>query len=242
MIVIVPMAGRGSRFAGSYIGRPKPLVEVDGEWMVFLALRSLDGISFRKIVFVVLEEHEASFSVSSAVRTHFGNQALVVTIPEVTEGQLCTVLAAREYLNSDEDVLITSADTYVVSGLGRDIVNKKPNCKGIISVAKLAGDRWSFARTDVDGRVLEVAEKVRISDHASTGLYYFSHGSDLVNYGEEMIRKGEKTRGEYYVIPVYQKFIEQGLRVDISPASEMWDMGTPEALEEYQRHLKQTKG
>jgi hypothetical protein len=54
-----------------------------------------------------------------------------------------------------------------------------------------------------------------------------------------MIRNGEKTRGEYYVIPVYQKLIDQGQRVDISVASAMWDMGNPEALALYEVHLRQ---
>lgn len=230
MIVVVPMAGRGSRFAGAVPNLPKPLIDIDGRRMFQWALKSLDDVQFSKIFFVVLEEHEQRFEVSAMVRRQFGNDATVLTVPQVTEGQLCTVLAAKEYINGVEDLLIASADTFVVSKLGEDIAKKRPDCRGIISVANLPGDRWSFARTDDTGKVVEVAEKVRISDNASTGLYYFAHGRDLVAVGEEMIRNGEKTRGEYYVIPVYRKFIERGWRVDISLASEMWDMGTPEAM------------
>lgn len=233
MIVIVPMAGRGSRFAGASPERPKPLVEIHGKPMFQWALKSLEGIRFSRIIFIVLDEHERRFAVSHCVQKQFDGNAIVVTIPQVTEGQLCTVLAAKQYINTDEDVLVSSSDTFVVSRLGEDIEKKRDDCRGIISVANLPGDRWSFARTDGDGKVVEVAEKIRISDYASTGLYYFSHGCDLVAVGEEMIRKGEKTRGEYYVIPVYQKFIQRGWRVDISLAAEMWDMGTPEAMAEF---------
>jgi len=82
-----------------------------------------------------------------------------------------------------------------------------------------------------------VAEKVRISDHASTGLYYFSSGREFVQVAEKMIANQEKTRGEYYVIPVYQKYVQQDWRVDISVANEVWDMGTPESLESFKVFL-----
>ncbi len=51
------------------------------------------------------------------------------------------------------------------------------------------------------------------------------------------VRNGEKTRGEYFVISVYQKYIQRGWRVGICPATEMWDMGTPEALAQFESHL-----
>lgn len=238
MIVVVPMAGRGSRFAKAMPERPKPLIEVNGKPMFQWALRSLDGVQFSKIIFVVLEEHDARFGISARVREQFEAKAIVVRIPMVTEGQLCTVLAARAYLDEDEDLLVASSDTFVVSKLGDDIANRHADCRGIISVANVPGEQWSFARTDDTGRVVEVAEKVRISDYASTGLYYFTHAKDLMEVGDEMIRRGEKTRGEYYVIPVYQKFIDRGWRVDISVASEMWDMGTPEAMRTYEGYFQ----
>lgn len=237
MIVIMPMAGRGSRFAGHQVERPKPLIPVVGKPMFMWALRSLDGIAYSRIVFVALAEHDAHFGVCDLVRRHVGDRAVVVLLDDVTEGQLCSVLAAREYLNGDEDVLVASSDTYIRSDLAIDIARAGSACHGLISVANLPGDRWSFARTDESGAVVEVGEKVRISDHASTGLYYFSNGRRFVATADAMIANQEKTRGEYYVIPVYQKYIDQGLRVELSVADEMWDMGTPEALAAFERHI-----
>lgn len=237
MIVVMPMAGRGSRFAGHGVERPKPLIPVAGKPMFAWALRSLDGLAYRRIVFVALAEQEAHFGVTSLARRYAGDRAEVVLLDEVAEGQLCSVLAARDYFDHDEDVLIASSDTYVRSNLARDIARCGPACHGLISVIDLPGDRWSFARTDESGAVVEVAEKVRISDHASTGLYYFAQGRRFVETAEAMIANQEKTRGEYYVIPVYQKYIDRGLGVELSVAQTMWDMGTPEALAAFERHL-----
>lgn len=240
MKLIIPMAGRGARFAGSGYQVPKPLIPVVGKPMLHWAIQSLDDIPRSQVIVIALQEHEtyhATKLIHETVR-----DAEIILLPDVTEGQLCTVLAARDYINSDEDVLVASADTFVRSALGAQIVNRPPETRGIISVADMPGDRWSFARTDESGHVVEVAEKVRISSHASTGLYYFSSGRELLSVADEMLANGEKTRGEYYVIPVYQKYIRRGWRVELSIVDEMRDMGTPEALNSFKSLIGNQKG
>lgn len=242
MKIVVPMAGRGSRFQGSGSVLPKPLIPVAGRPMVAWAIESLKGLAYSDFIFIALVEHETAFSVCARLRSFAGPSSRVVLIDAVTEGQLCTVLAAREWIDADEDVLIASSDTLVISELGQDIARRAVNCRGLISVANVPGEHWSFARTDETGRVVEVAEKVRISDHASTGLYYFSSGHEFVTVADEMIRNRDKTRGEYYVIPVYQKYIQRGWRVETSFASQVWDMGTPSALAAFEHHLARLGG
>ncbi len=230
MKVIVPMAGRGSRFRNAGEQTPKPLIPIHGKPMVYWAMRSIEDIPYSQLIFVALKAHEENYAVESLLKKLYGDDTVVILLDDVTEGQLCTVLAAEMYLDTQEDILIMSSDTFVKSTLGDDIVQKRSTCTGIISVANLPGDRWSFAKIDETGRVIEVAEKVRISDYASTGLYYFSNAQTFLREAKIIIANQEKTRGEYYVIPVYQKMIERGLRIDISLAHEVYDMGTPESL------------
>ena len=236
MKVIVPMAGRGSRFHGEAYQVPKPLIEIEGKPMLYWALNSLKGLTYSEIIFVCLKEHEEQFKVSNLIRKYDAD-AIIHFIDEVTEGQLCTVLSARDYFDKDESILIISSDTWVKGNLFEDI-EAFADSDGLISVADLPGDRWSFAKTNNQGKVIEVAEKHRISDWASTGLYYFSSGRQLVHFGEQMIKNEERTRGEFYVIPVYQKMINEGMDIRISVADQMWDMGTPEAKLDFEAYLK----
>jgi dTDP-glucose pyrophosphorylase len=241
MKVIVPMAGRGSRFKNVGEMTPKPLIPVLGKPMLYWALKSIDGIEYSQLVFIALKEHEVNFGLKTLLHELYDNNVTLILIDEVTEGQLCTVLAAEEHLNSSEDILITSSDTFVKSKIGEHISRKADDCAGLISVANLPGDRWSFAKVDDTGRVVEVAEKRRISNYASTGLYYFANGYDFLTEAKRIIENKEKTQGEYYVIPVYQKFIERGLKVEISLADEVYDMGTPaslkQSIQELSKHL-----
>ena len=233
MIVVMPMAGRGSRFEGHGYERPKPLILVNGVPMFVTSLASIKDVEYSSLVIVALKEHEEAFGISNYLKEYGIEKARLVLIEEVTQGQLCTVLAANDFINCEEDVLIIGSDTIVDSQIGADIKNKPQDCKGIISVADMPGDRWSFAAIDETGKVTEVAEKVRISPHASTGMYYFASGREFVEYSNSMIANQETTKGEYYVIPVYQKMISRSEYVGISTANAMWDLGTPDALKEY---------
>jgi len=233
MIVLLPMAGRGSRFTGTGIETPKPLIEIMGRPMVWWALQSLKEIKYSKLILIALTEHEKHYGLTHMFKTMGFSGLDYVFLDKVTEGQLCTVLAGRDYCDTDEDILISSSDTYVVSELGNDISSKSDQCRGIISVADMPGEQWSFARTDDNDKVVEVAEKKRISGNASTGLYYFTNGREFLKTSDEIISAGNKTKGEYFIIPVYQKYIEKGMAVHVSKAQQMWDMGNPTALSKF---------
>jgi NDP-sugar pyrophosphorylase family protein len=231
--IIIPMAGRGARLQNHAL--PKPLVRVAGRPMVAWAWESVAQVPCSRVVFIALRDHEEQFGVTEVLRGIAGADARVILLDQVTDGQLRTVLAARDELTTDEDILIAASDTVVESRIGDAVRARRPDVRGLISVLPLAGDRWSFARTDEGGRVVEVAEKERISPHASTGLYYFASGRELVAFADELIASGQKTRGEYYVMPVYQRYIDAGLRIELDHAAQMHDLGTPEALAAFEQ-------
>lgn len=238
MNVVVPIAGRGSRFISQGVTTPKPLIRVAGKRTVEWGLKSIENIVSPNLIFVALREHDRKFGITRVLMELTGGTAKIFLLDDVTEGQACTVLAAHSIIDSEQDLLIISPDTYVVSNIQDDICNRPQECAGIVSVADLPGDRWSFAKTDENGYVIDVAEKTRISNHAGTGLYYFSKGWQFVDLAEKMIENQEKTRGEYYVMPLYKKFIEAGHLILTSRATEVWDMGNPQALREFEEHLK----
>lgn len=125
MKLIVPMAGKGSRFFNRGITLPKPLIPIAGEPMVSWALKSVSLISFSDIIFICLLNHENEHNISLQLQKYIKRDFQIVFINNVTEGQLCTVLAASRFFNCDEDILISSSDTYVISNLNEDIIGAK---------------------------------------------------------------------------------------------------------------------
>ena len=116
------------------------------------------------------------------------------------------------------------------SNLAGVIAERGDGADGVIGVFQAPGDRWSFVRLGQNGQIVQTAEKRRISDWATTGLYHFSRGRDFVRYSDAMIAADERVNGEFYVIPVYNRMIADGTRIYPEYADDIGVMGTPEDL------------
>lgn len=240
MILIVPMAGRGQRFSDAGFTVPKPFIDVRGEWIVEWALKGFDLSAFSTIIFLVLKEHDRTFNAVHKLKEKYGDTCVCVLVDQVTEGPACTVLLAQECIDVDEGVVIKDCDGYIISDVQNMIEeHKDSNLSGILSTSSLPGERWSFARTDEAGRVVEVAEKKRISDNAITGLYYFRRGTDFVWYAKKIISENRRVaQGEFYMSTVFQQMIEDEKYVVINTAEKFWDLGTPETLKYFLEHYE----
>ena len=239
MLLVIPMAGRGSRYANVGYQTPKPLIEVNGKPMLYHAFQSVKNVPYRKVVFIALREHEEQYGVRKMIEEQLTPHFELILLDEVTEGQLCTVLKAAHLFTPNEGLLIAASDSYIESDLASEL--SQNDTDGLISVCNLPGEQWSFAKVDANAQVIEVAEKTRISDFASTGIYYFKEAKKFEQLAEELITNKETTKGEYYIMPVYNKMIELGATIKLSHAKAMWDMGTPEAKLKFEQHLHETQ-
>lgn len=234
MNIVIPMAGRGSRFAEAGFTTPKPLIPVRGLPMYAWAVEGLPLDRASRLVFVVLREHVEGTDVVDDIKTRYAKlRPIVVQLDAITHGQLCTVLAARDAIDGDEPLLIFNADTYCRTGFAKAVDAFAADVAGALGVFAAPGDHWSFARTDAAGRVVETAEKKRISRHCSTGLYWFKRGCEFVKHADAMIAADERTRGEFYVAPLYNRLIADGRDVRLIEAEEVWAMGTPAELDTF---------
>ncbi|MDD5362973.1 MAG: sugar phosphate nucleotidyltransferase [Ignavibacteria bacterium] len=231
MKIVVPMAGLGSRFSSKGINIPKPFYAIFNKPIYCWALESIKGISASEIIFIAQSSHKEYFNLDDITPVSKDTKLNFIFIDEITEGQLCTVLKAKDSLDTDEDLLVISSDTIVSSDIKNHIQNKRDDVRGIISVIEAEGGNWSFAKTDKDGNVIEVAEKKRISDLASTGIYYFSGCKEFLHYAGNVISNKIKEKNEYYVIPLYRQYINDNKIIKTSRAEKMWDLGTPDKVE-----------
>jgi capsule biosynthesis phosphatase len=230
LTLVMPMAGRGQRFVQAGERLPKPLIPVRGRPMYSWAMAGLPLGLVDRVIFVCLREHLTGLGLEHDIRSRYAHlDPVIVPLDGVTEGQACTVLAARASFEADRPLLIFNADTHCRTYLERTL-RRGESVDGVLGVFRAAGDKWNFARTDDAGRVVETAEKRRISDWASTGLYYFRRTRDFVEHAEAMIAADERVNGEFYVAPIYNRMIAAGAVVRVDPSPEVWPLGTPEDL------------
>jgi NDP-sugar pyrophosphorylase family protein len=241
MNIVIPMAGRGKRFADIGVREPKPLIPVLGKPMYSWAVDGLPLRSDVQLIFICLAEHLTNTALEKDIHTRYvANRPTIIALDHVTEGQACTVLTAGNSINSNDPLVIFNADTYSPTTLMQALPGMGPSVAGVLDVFKGQGSHWSFARVDGQGRVVETAEKRRISQWATTGLYYFSRGADFVRHAQDMIAADERSNGEFYVAPVYNRMIAAGADIRINPVETIWVLGTPEELKAFEQAHKET--
>jgi HAD superfamily hydrolase (TIGR01509 family) len=234
--IVIPMAGKGSRFTNAGYTFPKPLIEVNGKPMIQLVIENLNIDA--NYIFIVNKEHYDKFNLKTFLNA-IAPGCKIITIDEVTEGACCTTLLAEEFINNDNPLLICNSDQYVEwnSGEFYHSINSD-GVDGSVLIFENTHPKWSYVKTDDYGNVIELKEKEVISNKATVGIYFWKKGSDYVKYSHQMIDANIRVNNEFYVAPVYNEGIKDGLTFKTFNIKKMWGLGTPEDLNNYLIHNK----
>ena len=238
------MAGKGSRFQEAGYAFPKPLIDVKGKSMIEVVVQNLRPAEEHRFVFICQRDHYEKYDLHNVLKNATENKFEVVLIDGITEGAACTVLCATQYINTDEPLLIANSDQYVDIDIDDFLTEAHTEGKdGLIMTFNASHPKWSYARVDAAGRVLETAEKKVISQHATVGIYYYKNGHDFVRSAQEMIKKNIRYNNEFYVCPVYNEMILAGEKINIYEiqAENMHGLGTPEDLEAFLKNIAEKK-
>lgn len=239
MNLLFLMAGRGSRFKEVGYKLPKPLIPVRGKPMVKWATDSLSFIKNANFIFICLRQQEEGFGITEKLKELYGPKIQVILANAVTEGAAMSALLAREFINIEEELIISNTDQYFgSSALKKELLKKKKEYHGMIPVFEATHPRWSFAKVNEKGWVTEVAEKVPISNHATVGVYYFRKGKDFVWAAQEMIRKDIRRNNEFFICPTFNELLGRGDKIKAVDVDFMWGLGTPEDVEYFEKYFK----
>lgn len=256
------MAGLGSRFQAQakknpeYL-KPKPLINVHGKPMIEWAMESLPFLDLPKrpattafkvptknLIFISLLQQQEEYSITELLQGVFGKDIKVILIPQVTRGALETVLAAKDYISSDDDLIVSDSDHYFDgTSLYNAIKNKEEDVEGIIPVFQPPDNepKWSYMLYDENKVAVAIGEKdpelASKGAYANIGAYYFAHGNTFIREAEEMISSGDmygpKDKQEFFVAPLYQRMIEKGMKIKAAITPTVWGLGTPKDLENF---------
>lgn len=234
MQIIVPAAGRGSRFAAEgYIG-PKPLIPALGKPLIQWSIDGLRGIDGAQLIFLILQEHIERYELDKVLKKMYPG-SIAVPVKEVTEGAACTVLLAKPHLNLSEDMAIVNCDNLFFIDLARAKQQLQAETSAIIFYFASNYDRWSYVATDANGYATKVAEKDVISDKATVGCYYFRKARYFTDAAEYMIHHNMRTKGEFYVSPVYNVMVKEGHKIQTMPCDLHFSLGTPEEVRSFEQ-------
>lgn len=225
--LVLPIAGKAQRFIDAGYMMPKPLILAKGKHVIDWSLESVDT-SECNLIFIVRLDHIYNFSIDKILKQKFGEDITIISVDHVTQGALETCLLAEGYIDNDTPLYIYTPDVYFGPQFN-------PNCVGdadgfLLTFLANSPDH-SYTEIDENGVASRVVEKEVISEHANVGLYYFKTGSMFLQYAWEAIDKKLLIKGEYYIAPIYNYMIRDGLKVTACDTEKMHILGTPSTFE-----------
>jgi NDP-sugar pyrophosphorylase family protein len=235
--IVMPMAGRGKRFSDAGYARPKPLIPIHGRPMTEVVIANLRPARPHRFVFLVLRDHTREFGFADYLKT-WAPGCAIRYVEAVTEGAACTVLLARDLIDTDEPLMVANCDQWVDADINDYLaVGDAPDVDGVIMTMWADDPKWSFVRFDGAGRICEVVEKQVVSNEATVGIYNFRRGSDFVRAADAMIAKNLRVNNEFYLAPTYNELLAEGARLQVYNVGRedagMYGLGIPADLERF---------
>lgn len=223
--LLLPIAGRAQRFVDAGYTMPKPLIMTGYKHMIDWSLQCIN-IEECHLIFIVRLEHVYNFGIDEILRQKYGSDIEVLTVDKITGGAAETCLYAKPVLDENLPLAIYTPDVWFDPHFSIDMVGDEA---GFLLTFLANNPAHSYSLLDNDKKILKVAEKEVISEHANIGLYYFKSASLFIRYAEKMINEGIKSKSEYYVAPIYNMMITDGHLVRGLDVQTVHVLGTPEA-------------
>ncbi len=232
--LLLPIAGKAQRFLDKGYTMPKPLIMSKDRHIIDWSMDSIDT-SECNVIFAVRLEHINNFSIDDILREKFGNDIKIVVVDRITDGSVSTCLLAKDLINNDLPLIIYTPDVYFEDTFSPSSI--PDHLDGHLLTFKANSSAHSYVELGEDNLAIRTAEKEVISQNAAVGVYYYKTGRMFVQYAEEMISKNIRTRGEFYICPMYNLMIRDGAKIAIEQVKKMHVLGTPPELEFFVDHV-----
>ena len=208
MKIILPCCGKSSRFPGQ---PPKwTLPAHDGRPMLCHAISGLE-YALDDLVVTILAEHEERFQVSAGLAKAFGRPVRMVVLSEPTRSQGETVARTLESLQLDEPFFVKDSDGYfkVTGKLEREenyvCIDSLNNFDSINPRNK------SYLQMDQQENIINIREKMVISDTFNVGGYYFTKPQEFLEFYRQLAANNANWSREIYLSDVIGAMVLTGI-------------------------------
>ncbi|CAA6814225.1 MAG: Bifunctional N-acetylglucosamine-1-phosphate uridyltransferase/glucosamine-1-phosphate acetyltransferase [uncultured Campylobacterales bacterium] len=241
-VTLIPLAGRGSRFANEGYSDPKPLIEVSAKPMIVQAANSLPNS--KEHIFVTLNEHLDNYPLENTLKTEYPNSN-IICIDEVTSGQAITCSLGLKDVDEEKSLLIAATDNgmlYDKQKYEKLILDDNVDAvvftfKNHIS-SKKNPEMYGWVKVDNEDNVNAVSVKVPISDNpyddnAIVGTFYFKKVKYFNEALNSLLQNNIRVNGEYYVDSMMAELLKLGYNVKAFEVDDYICWGTPNDYETF---------
>ena len=222
------MAGRYQRFLNQGFKTPKYLLPWGAQTVLAVILSELIKCNlFTEVIVVGNQRDDAYMPHVRAVMKHHSININNLILTQDTSGQVETALlgiAALQNTHGYESVpiVIHNIDTILLGRNLKDIEKSLKTNAGYIDIFGANNKGYSYVLIDDANRVVEIAEKIVVSDLATSGLYAFKTAKVFKEYS---------LPGDVFISSILNRMIMSGESVVASKNYKQKDtivLGTPE--------------
>ena len=242
--LILPMAGKGSRFSELGYDIPKPILPVNNNPMIVEAVGCLPKTDNK--TFITLSEHVTKYHIDNVLKDKYIG-CDVVEIGSVTEGQACTceIGLNESYVDLEKPILISASDNGILYDNIK--IQKLLDDKSIDVIvwsfrnsqsSKVSPNSYAWLDVDNDDNIKHVSCKKFIYDdplktHAIVGTMFFRKAKYFMDGLHKNYEENVRTNNEFYVDDVLNQNIKLGLNVKVFEVDNYICWGTPDDYRTY---------
>lgn len=228
--LVIPMAGKGSRYSSEGFSLPKPLVEFYGKPLFWWAVESVSRkVDICTLVFVILDIHDKAYNISNAIKKYYP-YAVFVRLRNVTKGAAESCFFGLDHIDNFNPIGFLDCDLIIDLPHLQDDLAELSNCKTDASLVtfKSKNSAYSYVVYDINNNITGTIEKKPLSEDAIAGLYLFSNKSLFTNAYASYLNECQYE--ELYMSGIYDLLIKNGSKISIIKISKHISLGTPNEL------------
>lgn len=242
MIIIIPLGGTGQRFKKNGYELPKALIEVDGISILYYLLMNLN-LKNVKFVYIPYNKEYKNYNFELKLENRFPEiEFKFLCLEEDTRGAAETLNIALKNLDAfhlDCPILSLDSDSFYKV----DVIEKWNGKNCVFSIIDKEDDaKYSYVLIDnINNQcIIDIKEKVKISDYACTGAYGFESVDVLIKFTDLMIENNSMQKNEFYTSGVIKMMIEKNhnFKNMMINSKDFISLGTPKQVNDYLKNNK----
>lgn len=215
-INIIPMSGKGTRFADVGYLLPKPLIPVSGKPMILKVIESMPEAD--RWIFIVRQDHVDEYGIDLLIKESVPNAEVIIDANPV--GQASTCMLAMEHILPEDSVFIAACDNafvYDKEKYARLVADQTVDAVVWTftddPLLEASPKSWGWIKLENDGVTIDtMSVKIPVSetprfDHAVVATFFFRRAQDFIDSFAIMKEEEYKINNEYYVdsMPIFLK-------------------------------------
>ena len=240
-MILIPLGGIGKRFKDNNYRKPKALINVLGDPIIFHLLDNLKLTN--ELVYIVYNNEYKKYRFEDLLKKKYPKiNFLFLSLDNNTKGAAETINIALKNLNmADEPVLCLDGDNFYKC----DVIKLWDMKNTIITVEDFNENPiYSYILTNKNV-VEDIIEKEKVSNYACTGAYGFNSYKELLKYTNIILENNIITKNEYYTSLVIREMIKDNaiFNYKVIKKKEWICLGTPIQLRQFcdnqtENHIK----